>query len=188
MGHRYGTEFLFTGVIPPQCSTNHHGSGYYNHILDCIICYPIVMLTSNYTVLDYLALSMKISGNILGIVDTIICGVALHWNSCTHGLPLKYELLHDGIFWCEWYLVVHTDIFRGRIKEDSASLVYLRGDFVSYVPKHSHLNPWFRIVRKMIFPGYNWFLIDDTSNYLSLICLIPVLNLFLTYLTDKLHT
>ena len=79
----------------------HHGSVYSNHIIDCTICYPIVMVSSQSTVPDYLALTMRISGKLIGSVFTNTCGVALHWSSYTLGLPLKLELVHDGLFRCE---------------------------------------------------------------------------------------
>ena len=47
---------------------------------------------------DYLSLAIHISGKILGSIDTIICGVALHWHSYTHGPPLKIEIVYDGLF------------------------------------------------------------------------------------------
>ena len=84
------------------------------------------MVTSHYTVPDYLALAMEISGKILGSVDTIIYGGTLHWYSCTHGLNLKLKLGRDGFFRCECYFMMHTDIYRGYITEDSAALVELR--------------------------------------------------------------
>ena len=68
---------------------NNHGSGYSNHILDCIICYPIFLLTYHSTVPDALALTMQISVKLLGSLYTIIFGVAIRWHSCIHGLPLK---------------------------------------------------------------------------------------------------
>ena len=100
MVHRHGPESLLTGIRPTKCIMNHHDSGYSNHILDRIICYHIVMVTSHSTVPDYLALAIQLSGKLLRSVDTIICGVSLHWHSCTDGLPLKCGLGHDGIFLC----------------------------------------------------------------------------------------
>ena len=100
MGHRHGPEALLTGIRPTKCITNHHDYDYSNHILDRIICYHIVIVTSHSTVPDYLDLSIQLSGKLLRSVDTIICGVSLHWHSCTDGLPLKFELGHDGILWC----------------------------------------------------------------------------------------
>ena len=101
MVHSHGPEALLIGTRPPQCIMNHHGYGYYNHILDCILCYPILMVNSHYTVPDYLALALKISGKILGSVGTIIYGVVIHWHSYTHGLPLKLDIGNDDIFRCE---------------------------------------------------------------------------------------
>ena len=100
MGHRHGPEALLAGIRPTQCIMIHHDYDYSNHILDRIICYHIVMVTSHSTVPYYLALAIQLSGKLLRIVDTIICGVSLHWHSCTDGLPLKFELGHDGILWC----------------------------------------------------------------------------------------
>ena len=71
------------------------------------------MMDSHSIVPNSLALSIHISGKILESAHIIICGVALHWHSCTHGLPLKIELGHDGLFRCELYLMMHTDIVRG---------------------------------------------------------------------------
>ena len=47
------------------------------------------MVTSHYTVTGSLALSVQLSGKLLGSVDTIICGVALHCHSFAHVLSLK---------------------------------------------------------------------------------------------------
>ena len=55
---------------------------------------------SHSTVTDSLDLSMKLSVNILGIVYTIICGVAVHWHSYTHGIPIKLDILQDGLPRC----------------------------------------------------------------------------------------
>ena len=77
MVHSHGPEALLDVIRSPQCSMNHHGSGYSNHIIDYIICYPIVMVTSHSTVSDYLALYIYLSGKLLGSVYTIICGVSL---------------------------------------------------------------------------------------------------------------
>ena len=62
MGHSHGPETIITVISPPQRSMNHHGSGYYDHIIYCILCYPIVAVTSNYTVPYTLDLAIKISG------------------------------------------------------------------------------------------------------------------------------
>ena len=51
---------------------NHHSYGYSNHILDCILCYPIVMVTYHSTVHDSLSFAMQLSSILLGSVDTII--------------------------------------------------------------------------------------------------------------------
>ena len=89
---------------------NNHCSGYYDYIIDWILFYPIVMVTSHSTVPDSLAPDIQIYGKILGILYTIICDVALHWHSCTHFLPLNLYLVHDGIFRFEVDLVMYTDI------------------------------------------------------------------------------
>ena len=68
---------------------NHHGYGYFDYIIYLILCYTILVVTSHPTVSDKLALDMKLSGKILGSVDTIIYVVSLHWHSYTHGLPIK---------------------------------------------------------------------------------------------------
>ena len=68
---------------------NHHGYGYYDHIIYCIICYPIVMVNSHYTVPDALYLDMQLTGKLIGSVDTIICGLDLYCNSCTYAPMLK---------------------------------------------------------------------------------------------------
>ena len=81
MGHIHGTEAILTGIRPPQRSMNHHGYGYYNHIIDCIICYPIVTVKYHYTVTYALSLVIQLYDKLLGILDTIICGVDLHWHS-----------------------------------------------------------------------------------------------------------
>ena len=94
------------------------------------------MATSHFTVPYSLALDMQFCGKLLGSVGTIIYGVDLHWHSCTHGLPLKLELGHHGLFCCELYLMIHSDLDRGCIIEESDSLVDLRGAFGSSVPKH----------------------------------------------------
>ena len=73
------------------------------------------MLTSHSTVTDSLILSVQLYGKLLGILFTIIYGVSLHWYSCTHGLTIKLELGHDGIFCCEKNLMIHTDLDRGCI-------------------------------------------------------------------------
>ena len=112
------------------------------------------MLTFHSTVPDSLTLSVHLSGKLLGILYTIIWGVSPHWYSCTHGLPLKLELGHDGIFCCEKNLMIHTDLSRGCITEDSASLVDLRGDFGSSDPKHYPWKPWFILVRKYDLPRF----------------------------------
>ena len=52
------------------------------------------------TVIDYLDLAMKIYGDILGSVDTIICGLDLHWQYFPHVLPLKLYIGHDGLLSC----------------------------------------------------------------------------------------
>ena len=80
---------------------NHNGSGYSDQIIDCIICYPIVMVTSHLTVTDSLALAIKLSDKILESIYIIICRVALHWHSCTNGIPIKIYLGNYGIFRCE---------------------------------------------------------------------------------------
>ena len=129
MGHSHGTEDLLTGIRPPHCSTNHRGSGYYNHIIYFILCYPIVMVTTHSTVTYFLYLAMNLSGKILVSVATINIGLALHWNYYTHGLPLKLELRHDGHLCCECELMIHTDIYIGCITEDGDSLVDSRSDF-----------------------------------------------------------
>ena len=59
------------------------------------------MVKYYYTLTIVLALYMKISGKLLGSVDTIISGVSLHWHSCTYGLPLKLQLGHNYLFSCE---------------------------------------------------------------------------------------
>ena len=58
------------------------------------------MVTYHYTVPDSLDLATNISGKLLGSVDTIICGVALHWHYFNHDLPLKLDLGHDGLLHC----------------------------------------------------------------------------------------
>ena len=158
MGHSHGPEDILTGIKPYQCSMNHNGSGYSNHILDFIICYPILTVTSHYTVPDSLALAMQISSKRLGSVDTIICGLALHWNYCTHGLLLKLDLRHDSLFWCEWNLMIHTDIDRGCITKDSDLIVDLRGDLDTLSPNTlpGILDSYW--LEKLIFSDSNWFL------------------------------
>ena len=89
MVHIHGPETLLAGIRPPHCSMNHHGSGYYDHILDLIICYPILMVTYHSTVNYSLDLAMQLFVKLLGIVYTIICGLALHYHSFTHGFPIK---------------------------------------------------------------------------------------------------
>ena len=89
MGHRHGTETLLSIIRPTQCIMNHHGSGYYDHILACIIFYTIVMGTSHSTVPDSLALYMQLSGELIGSVDTIIFVLALQCHSCNHVFPIK---------------------------------------------------------------------------------------------------
>ena len=71
MGNSYGTETLLSSIRTPQCIMNHHGSGYYDHIIACILFYTIVMGTSHSTVPDSLALYMQLSGELIGSVDTI---------------------------------------------------------------------------------------------------------------------
>ena len=73
VAHSNGPEALLTVIKPPQCSINHHGSGYSNHILDFIICYPIVVVTFHSTVPDALTLVFHLFGKILGSVDNILC-------------------------------------------------------------------------------------------------------------------
>ena len=89
MVHRHGLYTLLNGIRPPQFRINHYGSEYSDNIIDFILCYPIVLVTSNSTVTDALTLSMQLSGKLIGSVDTIICGLTINWNSCTHGFPLK---------------------------------------------------------------------------------------------------
>ena len=72
MGHIHATEALLAVIRPPQYSMNHHGSGYSDHIIDFIIFHPILLVTSHSNVIDAVSLSMQISGEILGGVDTII--------------------------------------------------------------------------------------------------------------------
>ena len=84
MGHSHGPEALITGIILSKCSMKHHSYGYSDHILDCILFYPIVVATYHSNVPDSLALDMHLSGKLFGIVDTITCGVSLHCKSCTH--------------------------------------------------------------------------------------------------------
>ena len=155
MGHIHGPEDILTGIRPSQYSMNNNGSGYSNHILDCIICYPIFTVTSHYTVPDSLALDMQISSKLLGSVDTIICGVALHWNYCTHVLLLKLDLGHDGLFRCEWNLMIHTDLDRVCITEDGALIVDLRGDLDPLFPNTlpGILDSY--LLEKLIFPDSN---------------------------------
>ena len=136
--HIHGPEALLTVIKPPQCSINYNSYGYSVHILDFVLCYPIVLVTFHYTVLDSLALYMQLYGKILGSVDNIICGVALHCEYCTHGLPLKIYLGYDVIFSCEGYLMMHNDLARGCITEDSVSIVELRFNFEPSVPKKNH--------------------------------------------------
>ena len=78
MGHIHGPEDPLTSIIPPHYSMNHHGYGYSDHILDCIICYPIFIVTSHSTVPDSLALGLYIYGKLIGIVYHINCVVAIH--------------------------------------------------------------------------------------------------------------
>ena len=148
MVHIHGLEALFTDIRPPQCIMTHHGYGYYNHIIYCILCYPIVIVTSHSTVIDSFSLVIHISDKLLRSLDTIICIVAIHWKYYTHGLPLKLEMVHDGLFRCEWYLIMHTDLNRFCITKYGSSLLYLRGYFVSSVPKQSPWKYWFILVRK----------------------------------------
>ena len=93
-----------------------------------------MVVTSHSNVLYALFLLMQLSGEIIGNVYTIICGVALHCYSCTHGLPLKLYLGHDGLLSCEGDLMMHTDIADGCITEDSAYLVDLIYELGSYLP------------------------------------------------------
>ena len=86
--HIHGSDSLLNGIRTPQFRMNHHDSGYSNQIIGCILCYPIVMMTSHSTVPDSLSLFMHVSGKLIGSVDTIVCGLALLWNSCTHGLHI----------------------------------------------------------------------------------------------------
>ena len=154
MGHSYGKEVLLTGISPTPCSMNHHGYEYYYQIIDWIIWYPIVMLTYHSIVPDYLAIAMQISSKILGCVDTIICGVDLKFHSWTHGLPLKLDLGHDGLFHCEWYLTMNTDLTISCSIEDSAYLEELRCDFGSSVPQNSPYKPWLVMVIKYDIPRF----------------------------------
>ena len=87
------------------------------------------MVTFHSTVTDSLDLVMHIYGKLLGSVDTIICGVAMHWYYCTPGTPLKLKLRHDGLFRCKLDLMMYTDLSRGCITEYSAYIVDFRGDF-----------------------------------------------------------
>ena len=89
------------------------GSGYCDHIIDCIFCHNIVMVTSHSTVIDALVLTMHLYRELLGSVDTIICGVDFHWKSCIHVLTLKLQLGYDGLLNCEGDLMTHTDIDGG---------------------------------------------------------------------------
>ena len=134
MGNVNGSEALLSGISTPQFSMNNHGSGYSDHILDCTLFCPIAMVTSNSTVSVDMHLDMQISSKLLGIVDTIICGVTLHWKSFTHGLPINLYLGYDCPLSCEGELMISTDISGGCTTEDSLYLVYLRGCFVSYFP------------------------------------------------------
>ena len=75
------------------------------------------MVTYHSTVPDSLALDMQLSSKLLGSVDTIICGLDLHWHFCTDYLPLKLDIGHDGLFRCELDLMMHTDIDIVHVKE-----------------------------------------------------------------------
>ena len=50
--------------------------------------------------------------------------------------------------------MIHTDLDRCCITEDTASLVDLRGDFVSSIIKQSPWKPWFILVRKDELPKF----------------------------------
>ena len=78
MGNSHVPEALLTVIRPPQYIMNHHGSGYSEHIIGCILCYPIMVATSHSTMPDALDITMQISGEILGIIYAIICEVAFH--------------------------------------------------------------------------------------------------------------
>ena len=101
MLHRHGPEVLFYGINPTQRIINHNSYGYSNHLLDFIICYPTVIVTSQYTLPDYLALAIQLSGKIRVSVYTIIFVVALQWNSFNHGVRIKLDLGYDGLLRCE---------------------------------------------------------------------------------------
>ena len=59
---------------------------------------------------------MQILGELLGILDTIICVVSLHCHSCNHGIPLKLHIGHDGFLSCKGDLMMHTDFYGFCIK------------------------------------------------------------------------
>ena len=134
MGHSHGPEAILAGIRPLQYIMNHNGYEYSDRIIYFIRCYAIVKVTSHSTVPYSLSLAMHISGKLLRSVDTIIYGVALHWHSCNHGLPLKLFRVHVGIFICEGYLMIYDDLSGGCITEYIAPLVELRGDFYPLLP------------------------------------------------------
>ena len=76
------------------------------------------MVTSHFTVPDYLALAMNLYGKLVGSVDTIICDLSLHLNSYTHGLPLKLDLGNKGLFHYGLDLMMHTFLDRVHITEE----------------------------------------------------------------------
>ena len=68
---------------------NNHDSGNSDQILDFILCYPIVVVTSQSNVTYALALVTNLSGKIFVSVDITIYGVSLHWHYYTHATPIK---------------------------------------------------------------------------------------------------
>ena len=70
---------------------------------------PFLVVTYNSTVIDALALDMKLPVELLGSVHTIIYEISLHWHYFNHVTPLKPQLGHDGLLRCKgvddsnWY-------------------------------------------------------------------------------------
>jgi hypothetical protein len=118
---------------------SHHGMSKSDNILDKWFGSSIVVMTSNFTVLDSLPLCVDFLHELFGSIDTIVRRVIFDLNSCTQCFSFKLQLKCAFLLCYEGNLIVDTNLTGCCITEQSPSFVLLRGDLGLVVTEHS---PW----------------------------------------------
>ena len=118
-------EVPFILVRPPQGSMYHHSPGSPLNILYSVFSCTIVMVTSNPTVLDALIRFGKLSQELLGSVDSIVCLVILYTYANLKSLLLKGQLSSHSLMGVEAHLVHNSYLPASSIVEKRATAVLL---------------------------------------------------------------